>query len=152
CALRCGVGPALARGRAVRAVLRDRPRPAAAAAGTVRRQGDSMIARGLGWIGLATAALSTLSLYRETMGVPIASLALLTTMLFWITQATSWNVLSGYSGYFSFGQAAYVGVGAYTTAVLFGRHHVDFYLTMVIAAGLCAALALGMGVLAFRLR
>ena len=39
-------------------------------------------------------------------------------MLFWTTQATSWNILSGYSGYFSFGQAAFVGVGAYTTAVL----------------------------------
>jgi branched-chain amino acid transport system permease protein len=111
-----------------------------------------VIARGLVGIALATAALSTLSLYRETLGFPIANLALLTTMLFWITQATSWNVLSGYSGYFSFGQAAYVGVGAYTTAVLFGRHHVNFYLTMVIAAGLCAVLALGMGTLAFRLR
>ena len=41
-----------------------------------------------------------------------------TTILFWIAQATSWNILSGYSGYFSFGQAAFVGVGAYTTAVL----------------------------------
>jgi branched-chain amino acid transport system permease protein len=101
---------------------------------------------------LATGALSALSLYRETLGFPIAYLALLTTMLFWVTQATSWNVLSGYSGYFSFGQAAYVGVGAYTTAVLFGRHHVNFYATALIAAGLCAVLALGMGMLAFRLR
>ena len=46
-------------------------------------------------------------------------------MLFWVAQATSWNILSGYSGYFSFGQAAYVGVGAYTTAVLSGRHGVE---------------------------
>ncbi len=111
-----------------------------------------MTRRGVVGIALAVAALSTLSLYRETMGFSIANLALLTTMLFWITQATSWNILSGYSGYFSFGQAAYVGVGAYTTAVLFGRHQVDFYLTILIAAGLCAVLALGMGVLAFRLR
>jgi branched-chain amino acid transport system permease protein len=111
-----------------------------------------MIRRGVLGIALAVAALCTLSLYRETLGFPIANLALLTTMLFWITQATSWNILSGYSGYFSFGQAAYVGVGAYTTAVLFGRHQVDFYLTVLIAAGLCAVLALGMGVLAFRLR
>ena len=53
-------------------------------------------------------------------------------MLFWVTQATSWNILSGYSGYFSFGQAAYVGIGAYTTAVLFGRHGVNFYLTILV--------------------
>ena len=48
-----------------------------------------------------------------------------TTVLFWIAQATSWNLLSGYSGYFSFGQAAYVGIGAYTMAVLTGRHGVE---------------------------
>lgn len=111
-----------------------------------------MIVRGLTGIALAVAALATLSLYRETLGFPIFYLALLTTMLFWVTQATSWNILSGYSGYFSFGQAAYLGVGAYTTAVLFGRHQVNFYLTMLIAALLCAVLALGIGVLAFRLR
>ncbi|MFS8480214.1 MAG: ATP-binding cassette domain-containing protein [Micromonosporaceae bacterium] len=102
--------------------------------------------------GLALAALATLSLYRETIGFPLFYLALLTTVLFWITQATSWNILSGYSGYFSFGQAAYVGVGAYTTAVLFGRHQVNFYLTLVVSAALCALLALAVGALAFRLR
>jgi branched-chain amino acid transport system permease protein len=111
-----------------------------------------VIRRGLAGIALAVAALAMLSLYRETLGFPLSYLALLTTMLFWVTQATSWNILSGYSGYFSFGQAAYVGVGAYTTAVLFGRHEVDFYLTVAIAALLCAVLALGMGFVAFRLR
>ena len=64
--------------------------------------------------------------YRETLGLHRLLPRLLTTMLFWVTQATSWNILSGYSGYFSFGQAAYVGVGAYTAAVLTGRHGVNF--------------------------
>jgi branched-chain amino acid transport system permease protein len=107
---------------------------------------------GLWAFPLAAAALATLSLYRVTLGVPLFYLALLTTMLFWIVQATSWNVLSGYSGYFSFGQAAYVGVGAYATAVLYGRHGVDFYLTVLVSAVLCAALGLAIGALAFRLR
>jgi branched-chain amino acid transport system permease protein len=111
-----------------------------------------VIPRGLAGIALAVVALAMLSLYRETLGFPLSSLALLTTMLFWVNQATSWNILSGYSGYFSFGQAAYVGVGAYTTAVLAGRHEVDFFLTVALAALLCAVLALGMGFVAFRLR
>jgi branched-chain amino acid transport system permease protein len=111
-----------------------------------------MIRRGLVGFPLAVVLLATLSLYRETIGFPLFYLALLTSVLFWVTQATSWNILSGYSGYFSFGQAAYVGVGAYTTAVLYGRHEVNFYLTIVIAAALCAVLALAMGTLAFRLR
>ena len=35
-----------------------------------------------------------------------------------IVLATSWNLLSGYSGYFSFGHGAFFGVGVYTTAAL----------------------------------
>jgi branched-chain amino acid transport system permease protein len=108
--------------------------------------------RGLVVFPVAFAALATLSLYRETMGFPLFYLTLLGTMLFWTAQATSWNILSGYSGYFSFGQAAFVGTGAYATAVLYGRHHMNFYLTVLAAAGLCAVLALVVGGLAFRLR
>jgi branched-chain amino acid transport system permease protein len=111
-----------------------------------------MIRRGLIGFPVALLLLAILSLYRETLGVPLFYLVLLTAMLFWITQATSWNILSGYSGYFSFGQAAYVGVGAYTTAVLFGRHGFDFYLTILVSAGLSAVLALAIGFVAFRLR
>jgi branched-chain amino acid transport system permease protein len=111
-----------------------------------------MIRRGLIGFPLAVAALATLSLYRVTIGFPLFYLVLMTTVLFWVVQATSWNILSGYSGYFSFGQAAYVGIGAYSTAVLFGRHGVSFWLTVLTAAGLCAVLALVIGGLAFRLR
>jgi branched-chain amino acid transport system permease protein len=100
----------------------------------------------------AVAVLALLSLYRVTLGFPLFYLVILTTTLFWVTQATSWNLLSGYSGYFSFGQAAYLGTGAYTTAVLYGRHGVNFYLTLLVSAGLCAVLALAVGALAFRLR
>jgi branched-chain amino acid transport system permease protein len=107
---------------------------------------------GLWAFPLAAAALATLSLYRVTLGFPVFYVVLLTTVLFWTIQATSWNLLSGYSGYFSFGQAAYVGVGAYAVAVLYGRHGVSFYLTLLVSAGLCAVLALVIGGLAFRLR
>jgi branched-chain amino acid transport system permease protein len=93
-----------------------------------------------------------LSLYRESLGLPLSYLSLLTLVLIWTIQATSWNILCGFSGYFSFGQAAYVGTGAYATAVFYGRHGVSFYVTVVLAAGLCALLALAIGGLAFRLR
>ena len=39
-------------------------------------------------------------------------------VLFWVSLATSWNILSGYAGYFSFGHAAFFGAGVYTTATL----------------------------------
>ncbi|WP_433363015.1 ABC transporter permease subunit [Actinoplanes sp. CA-142083] len=83
--------------------------------------------------------------------IPSFYLVLIGTICFWIAQTTSWNLLSGYAGYFSFGQAAYVGVGAYTTAVLTGRHGVNFFWTLPLAAVLCGLLALGIGAVAFRL-
>jgi branched-chain amino acid transport system permease protein len=115
-------------------------------------RGAAMTRRGVIGFPLVIAVLAVLSLYRVTLGFPLSYLVLLTTMLFWVTQATSWNILSGYSGYFSFGQAAYVGIGAYSTAVLYGRHGVSFYLTILVAAVLCVVLALAIGGLAFRLR
>ena len=39
----------------------------------------------------------------------------------WIVLATSWNILSGYSGYLSFGHGAFFGAGVYTTATLAAR-------------------------------
>jgi branched-chain amino acid transport system permease protein len=117
-----------------------------------RLPGDPATRRFAIGFALAVVALACLSLYRVTLGFPLFYLALLTLMLFWVTQATSWNILSGYSGYFSFGQAAYVGIGAYSTAVLFGRHGVNFYVTILVAACLSALLALAIGAIAFRLR
>ena len=72
-------------------------------------------------------------------------------LFFWIAQATSWNILSGYSGYFSFGQGAFYGLGVYTAGVLFAREGMNYFLTIPIAGVLGGALALAVGALAFRL-
>jgi branched-chain amino acid transport system permease protein len=106
-----------------------------------------------GGIGLLVVliGLIALGIFASDLGFPSFYLVLLGTVLFWIAQTSSWNLLSGYAGYFSFGQAAYVGVGAYCTAVLTGRHGVDFFWTVPLAAVLCGLLALGVGAVAFRL-
>ena len=49
------------------------------------------------------------------LGLPAFYDSLLYLMLHWIVLATSWNILSGYSGYFSFGHGAFFGAGLYTT-------------------------------------
>src|SRR4029453_5756976 len=73
-------------------------------------------------------------------------------VFFWVSLATSWNILSGYAGYFSFGHAAFFGAGVYTTATLTTALGVPFLWTLP-AAGLVAAL-LGAGIAAvvFRVR
>jgi len=110
------------------------------------------MARGVIGFAVAGVLLVGYALAREPLGFPVFHLVFLGSVLFWTAQATSWNILSGFSGYFSFGQAAFVGVGAYTTAVLVGRHGWEYLATLPIAGALAGLLALGLGALAFRLR
>ncbi|KQU91845.1 branched-chain amino acid ABC transporter permease [Variovorax sp. Root318D1] len=84
-------------------------------------------------------------------GVADFYLSYLYVIFFWIALATSWGILSGYSGYWSFGHAAFFGTGAYTTATLAGKWGVPFLLTIPAAAGIAAALALGIGWVVFRI-
>ena len=101
---------------------------------------------------IAAVLLAVVPWVQDALDVPVFYLVFLAGALFWVAQATSWNILSGYSGYFSFGQAALVGVGAYTTAVLVGRQGWEFFATLPVSAVLATLLALGIGGLAFRLR
>ena len=73
-------------------------------------------------------------------------------VLHWIVLATSWNILSGYSGYFSFGHGAFYGVGVYTTAVLAGKFDVPFLWTLPAAALLAALLGVALGAVVFRVK
>ncbi|HET9047040.1 MAG TPA: branched-chain amino acid ABC transporter permease, partial [Casimicrobiaceae bacterium] len=70
----------------------------------------------------------------------------------WIVLATSWNILSGYSGYFSFGHGAFFGAGIYTTAVLATRFDWPFLWTLPAAALIAALLGVGLGAVVFRVR
>jgi branched-chain amino acid transport system permease protein len=108
--------------------------------------------RGLALILVVFLALALLPLVRGYLPFPAFYLVFLATVFFWVAQATSWNLLSGFSGYFSFGQGAFFGVGAYATAVLTARHGVDFFVTLPIAGALAILLALAIGAVAFRLR
>jgi branched-chain amino acid transport system permease protein len=110
-----------------------------------------VIRRGLVGFPLVLLGLASLAWFREPLGLSLFYVTLLATLFFWIAQATSWNILSGYSGYFSFGQGAFVGVGVYSTAVLTGRHGWSFYATLPVAAVLSILLAVGIGAVAFRL-
>jgi ABC-type branched-subunit amino acid transport system ATPase component/ABC-type branched-subunit amino acid transport system permease subunit len=76
----------------------------------------------------------------------------LTQVLLWAVLSLAWNILSGYSGYFSFGHAAFWGLGAYT--VVLGM--VDFGLTPWLTIPFCAIVGAAAGALigypTFRLR
>jgi branched-chain amino acid transport system permease protein len=108
--------------------------------------------RGLALIGGAVLLLALLPALRAEFPFPAFYLAFLATFFFWVAQSTSWNLLSGFSGYFSFGQGAFFGVGAYATAVLASRHGWDFFATLPVAGLIGVAVAVAIGAVAFRLR
>lgn len=49
---------------------------------------------------------------------PVYFISFAFNVFLYITLATSWNILGGYTGYLSFGHVAFFGIGAYATAVL----------------------------------
>jgi len=62
-------------------------------------------------------------------------------LFMWVTLAQSWNLISGLTGYVSFGHVAFFGTGAYTAAILVaahGWHWVAASLTGGVAAVLLA--------------
>ncbi|HSV80437.1 MAG TPA: ATP-binding cassette domain-containing protein [Ramlibacter sp.] len=83
-------------------------------------------------------------------GLPDFYLSYLYVIFFWVALATSWGILSGYAGYWSFGHAAFFGAGVYTAATLAGKWGWPFLATVPIAAAVAALLALAIGLVVFR--
>lgn len=86
------------------------------------------------------------------MGLPVHLQSLLYVIFFWMTLATSWNMLSGYSGYFSFGHGAFFGVGMYGMATLATKADWPVVPAALGSGVLAALLALAIGALVFNLR
>jgi branched-chain amino acid transport system permease protein len=103
-----------------------------------RRVAASLLGAGLAFGALAMA------------GLPAFYESFLYLVFSWIALATSWAILSGYAGYFSFGHGAFFGAGMYTTATLAGALDVPFLWTLPAAGGLAALLGAGIGAVVFR--
>jgi branched-chain amino acid transport system permease protein len=86
------------------------------------------------------------------LGLPAFYESILYLVCHWLVLAVSWNILSGYSGYFSFGHGAFFGVGMYATAVLAGKFDWPFLATLPFAALVPALLGLFIGFVVFRVK
>ena len=98
-------------------------------------------------IGLAVA-LAVLVVVPPLL--PKYYLEILITVLFTAYLGAAWNILGGYAGQFSFGHAAFFGIGAYTSTLLFLRLGLTPWIGMLAGAGLAAAFGLFAGYLSFR--
>ena len=97
---------------------------------------------------IAVALLASL----PWLGLPAFYESFLYLVCHWTILAVSWNILSGYSGYFSFGHGAFFGIGAYTTAALAGQLGWHFLWTLPLAALAATLLGVALGAVVFRVR
>jgi branched-chain amino acid transport system permease protein len=81
-----------------------------------------------------------------------AHLNLCILMLMAAQLGTSWNVIGGYAGQVSLGQAAFYGLGAYASTLLLSRLDINPWIAILAGGGLSAALSLLVGWSCFRLK
>ena len=89
------------------------------------------------WIPFGTDA-TNVGRFSDSMSVAVAVMGL--------------NIVTGMSGQVSLGHSAFMGTGAFTTAVLVADHDWSFFATVPVAALLCFAIGIVIGVPALRLR
>lgn len=99
---------------------------------------------------LAVVAVLAVLLAPLPFVLPGAQEAVVVRVLIFALLAIGWNIMSGFGGMFSFGHAAYFGLGAYTTAWLLVERDVSPWIGMVAGMAVAAAFAVIVGFLALR--
>ncbi len=73
-------------------------------------------------------------------------------IMMYATMSIGWNVIGGYTGQVSFGNAAFFGLGAYATAILLVNYNINPWLGMLAGCVISVCLAVIVGYPCFRLR
>jgi branched-chain amino acid transport system permease protein len=93
------------------------------------------------------AALVLLPVFGSPYTVQLA-----TDILVFAALAFGWNLISGFTGYLSFGQVAFYGIGGYATGLLVVHAPLPWYLDVVIGGLFAVLLALLLGPILLRVR
>ncbi|MEO6018948.1 MAG: branched-chain amino acid ABC transporter permease [Knoellia sp.] len=101
---------------------------------------------------LIAIAVLTLLMIPVPLLLPAPQQAVAVRVLIFALMSIGWNVMSGFGGLFSFGHAAYFGLGAYTSAWMLVEHQVSPWLGMISGMAVAASFAVVSGFLALRYR
>ncbi len=101
--------------------------------------GTSRLAR----IAVAAAAIALVGFPFVFRG-PFPLHVMILTFMF-ATLAVAWNIMGGYAGMFSFGQAAFFGIGAYTSSYLLVAHGLNPWLGLLAGGAVAALVAAAIG-------
>ncbi len=80
------------------------------------------------------------------------TLQMLILLFFYAYLTSSWNVVGGFAGVLPLGHSAFVGIGAYTSTVLFLQYGISPWLGMLVGGCLAALIGVLIGKPTFRLR
>ncbi len=105
--------------------------------------------RALPWI-LAALAAAALAVVPFTLSPVLVQFGISTLLLAVLAQG--WNIIGGFTGYASFGNSVFYGLGTYGTAVAMTQFHQSFALGLVVGAVVSVAFALLLGLPVLRLR
>lgn len=95
---------------------------------------------------LVLMALAVPALMPNNYYIGLANLSLI-----YIIVAIGLNFIYGYTGYISFAQAGFFGIGAYTSALLAVDHHVGFWVGLPVAGLVAAVFGILLGIPALKL-
>jgi branched-chain amino acid transport system permease protein len=84
------------------------------------------------------------------LGLTPFTLSVATGVLIFAVAAIGWNVLSGFAGQFSFGHAAFFGLGAYTVAILLTKYSISPWIGLVAGGVVGGIFGLIVGWVSFR--
>ena len=102
------------------------------------------------WVWLAVAGVALVA-YPHVFDAPYQRHVLVMVFIYAL-MAQGWNVLAGYCGQISLGQAVYFGIGAYCAGFLYASYHVSPWIGMLVGVGISVLVALAIGLPTFRLR
>jgi branched-chain amino acid transport system permease protein len=106
-----------------------------------------MKAASLGTLAVLLAALALYPAVASGYGIRF-----MLQLFMWIALAQNWNLMSGLTGYVSFGHVAFFGTGAYATAILVATHRWHWGPAALGGGAAAVALALVIGYPCLRLK
>jgi branched-chain amino acid transport system permease protein len=101
-------------------------------------------------LALLAAGALVLALLPGSLSVYVRSFVMFTMM--YVVLALSWNIISGFTGYTSFGHVAFYGIGAYACAILIADHGWPWIPTLGVAAAAAGLAAVAVGYPVLRLK
>jgi branched-chain amino acid transport system permease protein len=101
------------------------------------------------WAGGLVALLAAVALQSQLY---VGQERVVSSVFMFIVLAQSWNLIGGFTGYASFGQVVFFGLGGYTTAVLMSEARWSYWPALAVSGLIAAAFAALVGTPLLRLR